>query len=111
MLSPSPVCLPFKARTKLAKRSRSVVPARWLQRLACMCKRLATAYFGALNAAISHTPTLRSVAQTLHAASTNSNGRQSLQFSFATKLLHMTNQQLPIYSSEVAAFYFFQEPE
>jgi hypothetical protein len=83
----------------------------WGMGAALLSSTFYTAYFAALNAAVSNAPTLSSVAQTLHAASTNSKGRRSLQFSFATKLLHMTNQQLPIYSSEVAAFYFFQEPE
>lgn len=67
-------------------------------------------YFGTLGAAMSQPPTLKSVAQTLHAASARQNGQKSLQFSFATKLLHMTNQRSPIYDSQVAAFYFFQEP-
>jgi hypothetical protein len=69
-----------------------------------------TAYFGALTAAISNAPTLSSVAQTLHAASARQNGQKSLQFSFATKLLHMTNQHLPIYDARIAAFYFFATP-
>jgi hypothetical protein len=69
------------------------------------------AYFGALKAATMQNTTLGSLAHTLHAASTNSKGRQSLQFSFATKLLHITNPHLPIYDSQVAAFYFFQEPD
>jgi hypothetical protein len=46
----------------------------------------------------------------LHAASARQNGQKSLQFSFATKLLHMTNQHSPIYDSQVTSFYFFQEP-
>ena len=41
---------------------------------------------------------------------TNKSGRQSLQISFATKLLHMVNPTTPIYDSMVAAFYFFDEP-
>jgi hypothetical protein len=35
-------------------------------------------------------------------------GRQSLQFSFATKLAHMVNPHLPVYDSFVAAFYFYE---
>jgi len=67
-------------------------------------------YFNTLVAAMSQPPTLNSVAHTLHAASARQNGQKSLQFSFATKLLHMTNQHSPIYDSQVAAFYFLQEP-
>lgn len=70
-----------------------------------------TTYFTTLTAALSRPPTLSSVAETLHAASARRNGQKSLQFSFATKLLHMTNQHSPIYDSQVAAFYFFLEPE
>jgi hypothetical protein len=69
-----------------------------------------TAYFGALIAAKNQTPTLSNVAQILHAASARESGQKSLQFSFATKLMHMTNPYLPIYDSQVTAFYFFQEP-
>jgi hypothetical protein len=53
-------------------------------------------YFNALVAARSRPPTLNSVAQTLHEVSARQNGQKSLQFSFATKLLHMTNQHFPI---------------
>lgn len=39
------------------------------------------------------------------------NDRQSLQFSFATKLLHSADDRSPIYDSLVAAFFFFSEPD
>jgi len=83
----------------------------WAMNRARLSPAFYAAYFGAMSAAMTQTPTLATLALNLHAASANSKGRHSLQFSFATKLLHMTNQQLPIYSSEVAAFYLFQEPE
>ena len=51
---------------------------------------------------------LASVMLTLYDVSNRANGRKSLQFSFATKLLHVLNPKLPIYSSEVAAFFFYQ---
>jgi len=82
----------------------------WAMNAAQLSPAFYTAYFGALNAALNHPPTLSSVAQTLHDASARQNGQKSLQFSFATKLLHMTNTHSPIYDSQVAAFYFFQEP-
>ena len=82
----------------------------WAMNAAQLGPAFYTAYFGALNAAINHPPILSSVAQTLHAASARQNGQKSLQFSFATKLLHMTNPRSPIYDSQVTAFYFFQEP-
>jgi hypothetical protein len=83
----------------------------WAMNAAQLSPAFYSAYFGALNAAVGQPPTLSSVAQTLHGASSRKNGQKSLQFSFATKLLHMTNPRLPIYDSQVAAFYFFQEPE
>ncbi len=82
----------------------------WAMNAAQLSPAFYTAYFGTLTAAMSHAPTLSSVAQTLHASSARQNGQKSLQFSFATKRLHMTNQHSPIYDSQVAAFYFFQEP-
>src|SRR5438477_9298329 len=54
----------------------------WAMNAARLSPTFYAAYFGALNAATTST-TLNSLAQTLHAASTNSKGRQSLQFSFA----------------------------
>ena len=64
-------------------------------------------YFGALQS----TPvSLSNLCQVLWDASARPNGRQSLQFSFATKLLHMLQPELPIYDSRIAWFYFFPEP-
>lgn len=37
----------------------------------------------------------------------NATDQKSLQFSFATKLLHMVNPRLPLYSAEVTTFFFF----
>ncbi|MBZ5690200.1 MAG: hypothetical protein LAP86_34915 [Acidobacteriia bacterium] len=82
----------------------------WAMNAAQLSPAFYTTYFGTLTAAMSHSPTLNSIAQTLHASSARQNGQKSLQFSFATKLLHMTNPHSPIYDSQVAAFYFFQEP-
>jgi hypothetical protein len=53
--------------------------------------------------------TLSDVTHILYDSSARRDGRQSLQFSFATKLLHMTNPVLPIFDSQIAGFYFFQE--
>jgi hypothetical protein len=83
----------------------------WAMNAAQLSPAFYAAYFGTLAAAVSQPPTLSSVAQTLHAASARQNGQKSLQFSFATKLLHITNPHLPIYDSQVAAFYFFVEPD
>ncbi len=50
---------------------------------------------------------VQEVAQWLYKIPTHADGRHSLQFSFATKFVHMINHKLPIYDSMVEAFYFF----
>jgi len=82
----------------------------WAMNAAQLSPAFYTTYFSTLATAMSHSPTLGSVAHTLHAASARLSGQKSLQFSFATKLLHMANPDSPIYDSQVAALYFFQEP-
>jgi hypothetical protein len=82
----------------------------WAMNPARLSPEFYAAYFDALNAAMSNPPTLSSVVQTLYAVSARQDGERSLQFSFATKLLHFPNPHSPIYDSQVAAFYFFQEP-
>jgi hypothetical protein len=68
-------------------------------------------YFRRLEAATGNLPMLGSLVTDLYNLPVQANGRQSLQFSFATKLLHMQDRHLPIYDSQIAAFYFFQEPD
>lgn len=67
-------------------------------------------YFQSLQSARLNPPTAGNLAHQLYATPTHKGGRQSLQFSFATKLLHMVNPNTPIYDSMVGAFYFFQAP-
>ena len=68
-----------------------------------------TSYFAALSAAASQPPTLSGLCQTLSLSSTRKDGTQTLQFSFATKLLHVVQPQIPIYDSRVCRFYLFQQ--
>jgi hypothetical protein len=84
--------------------------AYWAMNVARMNPSFYKAYFNALETAPRKKPTLSTVVHILYDASTNRSGRKSLQFSFATKLLHMTNPQLPLYSSEVTAFFFYELP-
>jgi hypothetical protein len=67
-------------------------------------------YFAALADAPSRPRQIDHIVASLYEASTRKNGQKSIQFSFATKLLHMTDQHLPVYDSQVAEFYFFQVP-
>jgi hypothetical protein len=68
-----------------------------------------TSYFAALSAATSQPPTLNGLCEELALSSTRKNGTQTVQFSFATKLLHMVQPQFPIYDSRVCRFYLFQQ--
>jgi hypothetical protein len=69
------------------------------------------AYFQELHSALANPTALGSLAAKLYETATHAGGRQTLQFSFATKLLHTADRQTPIYDSFVAAFYFFQPPD
>lgn len=51
------------------------------------------------------------VARILYRLPTHENGRQSLQFSFASKLVHTLDRHRPIYDSMVADFFFFRPPD
>jgi hypothetical protein len=68
-----------------------------------------TSYFAALSAATSQPPTLNGLCQTLSLSSTRKDGTQTVQFSFATKLVHMVQPRFPIYDSRVCRFYLFQQ--
>jgi hypothetical protein len=69
-----------------------------------------SAYFRILEKGMRETLDLKDVVQSLYESSARRNGARSIQFSFATKVVHMTNPHLPIYDSRVAKFYFFQAP-
>src|ERR1017187_8130850 len=69
------------------------------------------AYFEVLGRPYGSSPSLQEVCRSLYDASTRRNGTKVLQFSFATKLLHMRDQRLPIYDSMVAKFFFFEPPD
>jgi hypothetical protein len=51
------------------------------------------------------------VARELLEIPVNSKGTKSLQFSFASKLVHMVNPRLPVYDSMVETFFFFPRPD
>ena len=82
----------------------------WRLNAARLSANYCNVYFQALQAAQAVPTTIGGLAQQLYNTPTHGNGRQSLQLSFTTKLLHMVNTNAPIYDSLVAAFYFFQEP-
>ena len=82
----------------------------WRLNAARLSPTYCNAYFKELHSAQFKTTSPDKVATKLFATPTHRNGRQSMQFSFATKLVHTANPTLPIYDSLIAAFYFFQEP-
>jgi hypothetical protein len=82
----------------------------WQMNAARLSPGFCDIYFATLRKAIQHAPELGLLTHTLYETATHLNGRQSLQFSFATKLLHMVNPRAPIYDSLIARFFFFAEP-
>jgi len=83
----------------------------WRMNAARLHETYCDAYFQRLQAAKANRPTVGCVANELYDIPTHSNGRQGLQFTFASQLVHMTDPAAPIYGSMVAAFYFFEEPD
>jgi hypothetical protein len=52
---------------------------------------------------------IKEVVEALYSVPSNSKGRKTIQFSFATKLLHTIDNTLPVYDSLVGDFYFFPQ--
>ncbi len=69
-----------------------------------------TAYFDILFEHIGiQEPNIVDIVNELYKVPANSKGKNTIQFSFASKLVHTINPNLPIYDSMVANFYFFPE--
>ncbi|MBI1814602.1 MAG: hypothetical protein HYR72_06470 [Deltaproteobacteria bacterium] len=83
----------------------------WAMNAARLSPAYCAEYFRRLAAAGRRQPALASLATDLFNVPTQSKGRQSLQFSFVTKLVHMHDHHSPIYDSQIAAFYFFRQPD
>ncbi|MGD1069673.1 MAG: hypothetical protein ABSB15_05990 [Bryobacteraceae bacterium] len=80
----------------------------WAMNAARLSAPWCDAYFGELRSALDCPTSLGDLVDRLYGMPTHGNGRRSLQFSFATKLLHTADRRTPIYDSFVASFYFFQ---
>jgi len=80
----------------------------WQLNPARLSKEYLAAYFGHLEQLKGHPEhiTVEAVARHLLPIPTHGNGRQSLQFSFASKLVHMLNPEQPVYDSMVESFFF-----
>ena len=83
----------------------------WAMNVARLSPSYCAEYFRRLESATGSLTALGSLVTDLYKLPTQANGRRGLQFSFATKLLHMQDRHSPIYDSQVAAFYFFREPD
>lgn len=83
----------------------------WMMNAARLGQEYVDAYFDLLVRARSNEPDIKMVASALYEIPCNSKGKKALQYSFSTKLLHALDPTLPIYDSQVAAFYFFTPPE
>jgi hypothetical protein len=68
------------------------------------------AYFEALSAPAGQAGTLGEIVRALYLIPPHPDGPRTLQFSFATKLMHTRSPHLPVYDSQIAAFYFFEAP-
>jgi hypothetical protein len=80
----------------------------WVMNRSQLSKRFYTTYFGLLKAPTAHE--LPGLCDALYEVSSRLDGKRTLQFSFATKLVHIQNPHLPIYDSRVARFYLFRAP-
>jgi hypothetical protein len=80
----------------------------WRLNAAHLSQEFCSAYFSLLEEAKHSTDDMgvENIARALLKTQTHSNGKQSLQFSFATKLVHMLNPRLPVYDGMVESFFF-----
>lgn len=86
--------------------------AYWEMNQARLCDEFYNAYFGLL----AHLRTgslvnveVEAVARALLKVPAHNNGRHALQFSFASKMVHMLRPNRPIYDNMVKRFYFLPE--
>jgi len=82
----------------------------WRMNSARLCSGFYAAYFEKFHECQGVPPDLASLVIALYEIPTQKTGRQSLQFSFATKFLHSLDNKAPIYDKLVARFYFFKKP-
>lgn len=83
----------------------------WAMNVARLSQAYTDAYFEYLQQNKRATaPDVHAVATHLHGFPTSADGRPSLQFSFASKLVHMIDPSKPVYDSLVEKFYFLPAP-
>lgn len=80
----------------------------WALNAARLSETFCANYFDLLKDVLETRRDIREIARLLYLVESNKNGHK-LQFSFATKLLHMADPHTPIYDALVADFFFFSE--
>lgn len=83
----------------------------WALNAARLGEQYCIEFFNRLEAATADKVDLEKLVRQLYDVPFNNRQQRRLQFSFATKLLHMRRPHSPIYDSRVAAFYFFSPPD
>ena len=80
----------------------------WQLNAARLCEPFCQSYFALLEGLKRRArgATVGTVAQQLLQVPCHNNGQRALQFSFASKLVHMLNPQLPVWDSMVESYYF-----
>jgi len=80
----------------------------WRMNAARLSQGFCDRYFEILQEKQQNQLNLKEIVYSLYDVPSNSKGKNSLQFSFSTKMAHMVNQNLPIYDSLISEFYFFE---
>lgn len=83
----------------------------WKLNRARLSHKYLSTYFNQLQIACGNPSPLASILGILYLVPVHVNGQKCLEFSFATKLLHMSNQREPIYDSLIGDFYYYTLPD
>jgi len=84
----------------------------WRLNAARLSEGFCLAYFDLMEGLrTNHNMDTKAVARHLYQLPTHESGRQSLQFSFASKLIHTLDPHKPIYDSMISDFFFFSPPD
>jgi hypothetical protein len=86
----------------------------WVMNPARLSDEFYESYFNLIEgyiAAPNNPPLITTLTNDLYQIPTHKKGKQSVQFSFASKLLHMIDHHSPIYDDLIASFYFWEPPD
>jgi len=67
-------------------------------------------YFTQLSNALINIPNMEVLLRNLYEIPIDNSSTQTLQYSFVTKMLHMANNNRPIYDDNIAQFYLYTKP-